>query len=158
MLENFRLHLLNCSYSECYYNQNLTISKSCKLRGLNKVEPPGTRWTQQRTKTKNKKFIGETERAITIAQQNTILAIAIVIKSTISVLYGWNHQERNGTSKQQTQKKTFIGQHCVKYHQLIEYNFANNYCHKELHLSCQQGVPDPTLLYMHNFIYVAKSQ
>ena len=31
MLQNFQLHLLN---SECYYNQNLTISNSPNLRGL----------------------------------------------------------------------------------------------------------------------------
>ena len=34
MSENFQLHLLKCSYSECYCNQNLTVNKSRKLRGL----------------------------------------------------------------------------------------------------------------------------
>ena len=33
MSENFELHLLKCLYSECYCNQNLTVSKSRKLRG-----------------------------------------------------------------------------------------------------------------------------
>ena len=32
----------------------------------NKVEPPVTTWTQQRTETKNKKFIEETVRATTL--------------------------------------------------------------------------------------------
>ena len=30
----FKKHLLKCWYSECYYNQNLTVSNSPKLRGL----------------------------------------------------------------------------------------------------------------------------
>ena len=34
MSENFQLHLLKCSYSECYCNQNLKVNKSRKLRGL----------------------------------------------------------------------------------------------------------------------------
>ena len=34
MSENFQKHLLKCSYCECYYNQNLALSSSSKLRGL----------------------------------------------------------------------------------------------------------------------------
>ena len=34
MSENFQLHLLKCWYSECYYNQNLMVSKYRKFRGL----------------------------------------------------------------------------------------------------------------------------
>ena len=34
MSKNFQKHLLKCWYSECYYNQNLTVSNSPKLRGL----------------------------------------------------------------------------------------------------------------------------
>ena len=34
MLENFQKHLLKCWYSKCYYNQNLAVSNSPKLRGL----------------------------------------------------------------------------------------------------------------------------
>ena len=31
MSENFQLHLVKCLYSKCYYNQNLTVSKSRKF-------------------------------------------------------------------------------------------------------------------------------
>ena len=34
MSENFQKHLLKCRYCECYYNQNLALSSSSKLRGL----------------------------------------------------------------------------------------------------------------------------
>ena len=34
MSENFQKHLLKCWYCECYYNQNLALSNSPKLRGL----------------------------------------------------------------------------------------------------------------------------
>ena len=34
MSENFQLHLLKCWYSQCYYNLNLTVSNTRKLRGL----------------------------------------------------------------------------------------------------------------------------
>ena len=47
---------------------------------------------------RNNKFIGKTERAISVAQENTILAIAIVKKSNISDVCRWNHLEKNGTS------------------------------------------------------------
>ena len=38
MSENFQLHLIKCWYFECYYNQNLTVSNSPKLRGLFECE------------------------------------------------------------------------------------------------------------------------
>ena len=34
MSENFKLHLLKCVHSECYCNQNLTLSNSPKLSSL----------------------------------------------------------------------------------------------------------------------------
>ena len=34
MSENFKKHLIKCWYSECYYNQNLAVTNSPKLRGL----------------------------------------------------------------------------------------------------------------------------
>ena len=34
MSEKFQKHLLKCWYSECDYNQNLMVSNSAKLRGL----------------------------------------------------------------------------------------------------------------------------
>ena len=60
----------------------------------NKLEPPVTRWTLQLDDTRNKKFIGETVRAMPLPNGIPYsLAMAIAIKSTILDVYRWNHPE-----------------------------------------------------------------
>ena len=71
----------------------------------NKLEPPVTRWTLQLNDTRNKKFIGETVRAMPLPNGIPYsLAMAIAIKSTILDVYRRNHPGGNGISNQLTQK------------------------------------------------------
>ena len=55
--------------------------------------------------------------------------------------------ERNGTSKELTQKNTHGAVLCVQYHKPTEYNFTKTYCHKEPQLRGQQYVADLVRLY-----------
>ena len=76
----------------------------------NKMELSVKRWIQQRTDTKNKKFIGRECACKTMAQQNTILGTVVVTKSTISDVCRRDNLERKGTSNKLTQIKTLLGQ------------------------------------------------
>ena len=110
--------------------------------GRNYMEPSGTRWIQQRTDIKIKKFI------------RTNCAYNIIIQQKQSTVIGNSYCHKEHHLRCLQVKDTLRGILCVQNHQPTGYNFTNNYCHKELHLRCRQGAPDLALIQ----VYLNKKQ
>ena len=86
-----------CNKETAKHEKNAKMRNKLELPGTtwNKVVPPVTRWTQQRTDTNNKKFIGRNYARNTIAQQITTLAM-VATKSTSQIFAvgtTWNGME-----------------------------------------------------------------
>ena len=62
----FYTTLLKCWYSDCYYNQNLTVSNSPKLRGLPKKAFPSVLKQADTTHVFKKKSLKKNYRLVSI--------------------------------------------------------------------------------------------